>query len=271
MSTSHPICRLDCIANRNAAFRLRLLAAAQAAEATYETRMPWGEYAERAGADDADLIECSDTLRGLDTCVCWATTRSQLIIAYRGTPATSVMAWARNLEATRTAWHPSRAATPHRVHQGFLAEYLATAFSLKNVIAHVGKGREIILIGHSKGGALAQYAAMDAVRNHPTLFTFGAPRCFNPRLSGIVTLCNDHYRVRHSNDLVPLMPGMGLLNSLRYRHSGELIMLTESGDIVRQPDLWARLKEAVCGYRLDAVADHFIGGYIEALASHGLE
>lgn len=274
MSTSHPILKLDCMANANAALRLRLLAAAQAAEAAYDARMQWGEYAERAGAINSDSIECSDGLSGIDTRVCWAETPTHIYISYRGTPADSIPAWLRNLEAVRTLFEPLKCGQPHRVHAGFVAEYLATRKQLRATIAQLRhtQHKPVIIVGHSKGGALAQLASLDLGMWHPTLCTFGAPRVFGHSLARLADMLSpNHFRVRHSNDIVPLVPGAGLLNHLRYRHSGELIMLTESGDIVRRPDWFARLKEAVLGYRLDGVRDHFIGSYIEALASHGID
>ncbi len=261
--------RFDTLIDRRVSLRTRLIAAAQGAEFCYGEETEWGEYAARAGAGFAETITVSSAAEMLDAQVCVATTGQVCVVAYRGTPATSLRAWLRNLQARRSNY------LGRRVHAGMLAEFAALQTRLQRVLDYCLGDRKLVLLGHSKGGGLSEIDAFTRITQKldvPDIFTFGAPRVLNwDAAADIDTFveyyapCWSHYRVVHSNDCVPLVPGIS--NCWRYRHAGELVLVTEDGELLDKPTWWQRLQEAVRGYELDAIEDHFIGGYIDALES----
>lgn len=157
-----------------------------------------------------------------------------------------------------------------------LAEFAALQKELRRVLDYCQGDRKLVLLGHSKGGGLSEIDAFTRVTQKldvPDIFTFGAPRVLNwDAAADIDTFveyyapCWEHYRVVHSNDCVPLVPGIS--NCWRYRHAGELVLVTEDGELIDQPTWYQRLRETVRGYRMDAVEDHFIDSYLDALEKH---
>lgn len=257
--------RLDVLADEQHALRDRLLAAAQIAQAAYGDEIHWGEFAERAGAHFSEVVNVTDHVDRIDAQVCVATTREVCVIAYRGTPSHSLDAWLRNLQSRQSDYLWGR------VHSGFLTEYLALEQRLQAVLKYCHKQQQLVIVGHSKGGALATIDAFTRNRmnrQRGTVYTFGSPRCLAWNCAEYLDADRcyygpPHYRCRHSNDAVPLVPG--LLNLARYHHCGELVLIAEDGQLLDRPTRWQRLREAFAGYRFDALEDHFIGSYLAAL------
>ncbi|RMD42172.1 hypothetical protein DV735_g2965, partial [Chaetothyriales sp. CBS 134920] len=110
------------------------------------------------------------------------------------------------------------------VHSGFMTSWRNARCT---VIPHVEKalrenpGYELILVGHSLGGAVAALAAVEFQARgwQPHITTFGEPRVGNKAFNDFVdqrfSLLNDHNhasdrhlyrRVTHVNDPIPLLP-----------------------------------------------------------------
>lgn len=81
---------------------------------------------------------------------------------------------------------------------------------------------EVLVTGHSLGGGLAAFAALDIAAFIPaqedlSLYTFGQPRIGDEGLSRyLFEMIPDYKRVVHYDDGVPHNP----LNSMGYKHAG---------------------------------------------------
>lgn len=155
--------------------------------------------------------------------------KKQLVITFRGTVLESIAKWHENLDAfyawtdmgTRTgANFGSRGGTPVQhpdVHRGFYDLYRSLESRLfDHILGMVSTGEihsstEIVVAGHSLGGALATLAAYDlkvSGFNVSEVYTYGSPRVGSRDFArgyasslGAVT-----WRVVNHNDKVPHLP-----------------------------------------------------------------
>jgi len=264
MDTTYPIHRLATLIPGSCDLRTRLITAAQASEASYGSAEQWGDYASRAGAIDCDTITIDQPEFDLDVQCCWAVLDECVVVSWRGTRPTSIPAWIQNFDQRRTKVYGGKA------HLGFVCEYSAAATVLwQALIGRVSK-KKLIFVGHSKGGALATLSAYLCRRMDipvESVVTFGSPRVLNwSAARWLDNQIEDQWRIVNSNDPVPLLPGLGLLNRLRFRHVGRMGLLQEDGILVINPDLPEIVREWVRGYRFDTVRDHFMeDGYLTNL------
>ena len=107
-----------------------------------------------------------------------------------------------------------------RVHAGFMASWVAVRASLGSTIADLVKyypDHELVLLGHSLGGAMAGLAGLEFRRRgwDPKITTFGEPRFGNAEMARHVDAVFPwnvseagarYRRVTHVNDPVPLLP-----------------------------------------------------------------
>nr|XP_018685202.1 PREDICTED: lipase isoform X1 [Musa acuminata subsp. malaccensis] len=140
---------------------------------------------------------------------------NSIIIAFRGTIENSMRNWIEDL-----FWKQLDLNYPGvqgaMVHHGFYSSYHNTTLR-HGILSAVRKIKEsygkihIIITGHSLGGALASFCALDLTVNHGVqnvqLMTFGQPRIGN---AAFATYFNKHVadavRVTHENDIVPHLP-----------------------------------------------------------------
>lgn len=140
---------------------------------------------------------------------------NSIIIAFRGTIENSMRNWIEDL-----FWKQLDLNYPGvqgaMVHHGFYSSYHNTTLR-HGILSAVRKIKEsygnihIIITGHSLGGALASFCALDLTVNHGVqnvqLMTFGQPRIGN---AAFATYFNKHVadavRVTHANDIVPHLP-----------------------------------------------------------------
>lgn len=144
-----------------------------------------------------------------DATVYWRPGR--LVVAVRGTevagdtgPLKALVEWFYNLTFRPERW----ALVDVHVHRGFLAHFRGLWDQVVQTDAyerHVMSDDEIIYTGHSRGGAIAQLAAL---YERPDLVcTFGSPRVGG---RSFVERCREqsitHWRVVNTLDLVPHLP-----------------------------------------------------------------
>lgn len=125
-----------------------------------------------------------------------------------------------------------------KIHQGFTEMYQGTIRSqLFRTLRTLSSKKQLILCGHSMGGAIATIAAMDLACNtkfaHPHLYTFGSPRVGN---AAFVHLFNqtipNSYRIANRYDIIPHFPLKNFFR-LRYRHVHSLVRLSfQHGGII---------------------------------------
>ncbi len=132
-----------------------------------------------------------------------------VVVAFRGTDSRTD--WLNNFKT-----RPS-ALGAHRGFQGAAMDFNDIVSRLKE------QGHNVVLTGHSLGGAMAEY--LSAFNNLPVV-TFGAPRVFLAN-SGLVRYLNNPGAMRcvTSGDPVPYVP----LGSMGFRHRTRSTLLTKRG------------------------------------------
>lgn len=133
------------------------------------------------------------------------------------------------------------------VHTGFYTSWLHTrAAILPDLTAAIAahSDYEIVLVGHSLGGAVAALAALDLRARgwHPYVTTFGEPRLGNAALASYIDArfnigknrsANRYHRVTHAADPVPLLP----LAEWGYAMHGEELFVKAPALPFRQEDV----------------------------------
>ncbi|XP_072975529.1 probable feruloyl esterase A [Typha angustifolia] len=140
---------------------------------------------------------------------------NSIIIAFRGTQENSLQNWIENL-----LWKQldlNYPGTPDAmVHLGFYTAYHNTTLR-DAVINAVHKTKKlygdigIMVTGHSMGGAMASFCALDLTVNHRIpnvqLMTFGQPRIGNAVFASYFSKHVPHaIRITHGHDIVPHLP-----------------------------------------------------------------
>ncbi|KAF0887859.1 hypothetical protein E2562_004065 [Oryza meyeriana var. granulata] len=156
-----------------------------------------------------DVQSCLQAFVGVDHGL------NSIIVSIRGTQENSVQNWIKDM-----LWKQVDLNYPNmpnaKVHTGFYSSYNNTL--LRPVIANaVCKARKlyghmsIIVTGHSMGGALASFCALDLAITHGGnnvyLMTFGQPRVGNTAFASYFTkYVPNTIRVTHEHDIVPHLP-----------------------------------------------------------------
>ena len=123
-----------------------------------------------------------------------------------------------------------------KAHEGFVSEYMLFR---EKVIEYVDMhpDKEVHVVGHSLGGALATLASFDiasSLKRKVNTVTFGAPRVgTNDFRKAFDKLPIDLFRVVVANDPIARVPGM----LIPYEHVGQLIQIDESGDMFEPSDI----------------------------------
>ena len=224
---------------------------------------------------------------------------NHLVIAIKGTD--SIWDWLKNIKFLHNndplSWrNPSdynRGRVSGRVHSGFNTAVDQNFPGLKTLVKNRRreKNQEILLTGHSLGGAIAILTAIglsesDEFPCQKTVYTFGAPRVgdtkFRVSFDSLEEL--NHYRFERGNDIVPQLPlsqpfhfiaDIFHLDQLvpEYRHTGVLKYLTkdEQGNLIvtENPPELERFLHRLQGYAtsvLDLVKylenEHHIENYV---------
>jgi triacylglycerol lipase len=140
-----------------------------------------------------------------------------LFIAIEGTDSRTD--WRRNLEFIFTA---------SDTHAGFENYATLLMAQMWNSGVNLSSAKQLIITGHSLGGAVATIIASHLQVHHPALqlVTFGSPRPGGWRFKQRLRV--PHQRFVHGLDLVPHMP----LAAFGFRHTVSAIVLPEANDSV---------------------------------------
>lgn len=157
------------------------------------------------------------------------------------------------------------------VHSGFRNEARKILIDVK-LFVEKNKHLNIVLAGHSLGGAMSTYLAQEL--HHAgysvSLYTFGSPRV------GDNDYCDcmeniPHWRFVNNNDVVTSVPPM----ALGFRHSGTIKYISYTGDITDmswKQRLWDQLRgrfRAICKFQLfDGSFDHSMKLYHKKIKKH---
>ncbi|GFZ08973.1 alpha/beta-Hydrolases superfamily protein [Actinidia rufa] len=162
-----------------------------------------------------------------------------IVIAFRGTQGNSIMNWIEDLY-----WKQVDLDYPGMpdamVHHGFYCAYHET--TVRSGILHaVKRAKElygdinIMVTGHSMGGAMAAFCALDLAVNQKIqnvqVMTFGQPRIGNTAFASYYSqLVPNTIRVTNDHDIVPhLPPYYPYLTQKTYRHFPREVWLYDDG------------------------------------------
>jgi hypothetical protein len=165
--------------------------------------------------------------------VCVDSANRRLIVAFRGTEF--LHDWFDDFDFIPEPYAP----IPGRgtVHQGFQLVYYAVRESVRPLVQkNAPLAKELLITGHSLGGALCALAAPELLKDNPELspivYTWAEPRVGH---DDFVTVFNTHvnvcYRIVNVWDVVPHLPP----DLAGYRHEGNGVTI-DSGfslDVVR--------------------------------------
>lgn len=170
----------------------------------------------------------------------------QLVVAFRGTEF--IHDWLDDFDFIPAPYGP----VPGRgtVHQGFQLVYYAIRASLRDLVQQNAGGRKQLLItGHSLGGALCALAAPDLLNDiaadlSPTVYTWAEPRVGH---DDFVSFYNTHvnvcYRIVNVWDVIPHLPP----DIAGYEHEGNEVTIDS-------------------GFSLDVVRNHvLVTGYVPGI------
>lgn len=136
-------------------------------------------------------------------------TNQLIVVAFRGTH--SFANWLTNLKFRKVDTKLCPGCTAHRgFWQSWLDSRAAVLDSIKTLAA-ANPTYQLVVTGHSLGGAIATLATAELRIVHGykvDLYTYGAPRVAGPELSDFISGQGGNYRVTHTNDIVPTVPGV---------------------------------------------------------------
>jgi predicted lipase len=142
------------------------------------------------------------------------------VFAFRG--SSDIQNWISNFELEFTAPYNDNSI---KVHRGLYNEYLLYKDALMKYLP-ANKQDNVIITGHSSGGALSMFMAYDIHTDYDvTVYTFGKPRIGNTNFVESAKQIK-HYRITHHNDIVPHLPE----ELLHYRHTNTEIWYSGDDD-----------------------------------------
>jgi triacylglycerol lipase len=178
--------------------------------------------------------------------VCVDVAAQKLIVAFRGTEF--LHDWLDNFDFIPAPYAP----IPGRgtVHEGFQLVYYAIRASLRNLVQqNAPKCKDLLITGHSLGGALCALAAPDLLNDidhlSPVVYTWAEPRVgHDDFVSFLNTHVNVCYRIVNVWDVVPHLPP----DLAGYEHEGSSVTIDS-------------------GFSLDVVHNHVLAtGYAPGIA-----
>lgn len=149
-----------------------------------------------------DLINIVDAVQG----VIFATpNKKRIYLCFRGT--SGVREWELNARAAQVKW-PLAGVPDLACHYGFVENWQTMAPSLNLYLSNVPLDAQIVVTGHSSGGALAQLTAYSlAASLRPTwLYAYSGPKVCNLNLDGKLPFLKAFFRVFNTSDPIPTLP-----------------------------------------------------------------
>ena len=162
----------------------------------------------------------------------YSTNDNEIVVAFRG--SVDIENWITNIDFKMT---PYKAINGAQVHEGFYSAYTAVSakvISAVKTLITIYPTARILITGHSLGGALATFAAVDirtsiSPSTTVNMYTFGSPRTGNQAFTDYVfgLLGTQGYqRLTHYNDVVPHLPP----TEFGFNHAGNEVWYSQQGD-----------------------------------------
>lgn len=169
------------------------------------------QFSSTPGAE-ITLLESEDPSNDTQAAVLHVPDTEQVFVTFRGSESRTD--WFTNVKFRQQVYpYGDESCTDVRFHRGFMAAYFCVRDRLTEVVKQYPQS-ELILTGHSLGGAIATIAALDLQYNITSqtqqslvLYTFGAPRVGNQAFvkSFNQRVTNSH-RYYYGRDVVPQLP-----------------------------------------------------------------
>lgn len=169
------------------------------------------------------------------------------------------------------------------VHRGFNGALMDIWPAMKSTIRHFKRtpdgspDRPLWLTGHSLGGALATLAAASLVESDEPfygLYTYGCPRVGDRTFARFfnVEAKQRTFRFQNNSDIITRVPS----RVMGYSHIGSFVYINVDGELSTDIGRWYRFLDTVKGVASDigdrgwdAIKDHHIDEYIEAIGNFG--
>jgi len=124
-----------------------------------------------------------------------------------------------------------------KIHEGFYNIYLAIREQLLDQVKqYSSQAEQLVITGHSLGGALSTISTFDLAKNKPkpVNYTFASPRVGNIDFANKYISFNiDTQRIFNTSDVVPSLPPP-VLQGFIYEHVGANIPFTQNlGDLTK--------------------------------------
>eukprot|EP00486_Rosalina_sp_Unknown_P006326 CAMPEP_0201569656 /NCGR_PEP_ID=MMETSP0190_2-20130828/11452_1 /ASSEMBLY_ACC=CAM_ASM_000263 /TAXON_ID=37353 /ORGANISM="Rosalina sp." /LENGTH=307 /DNA_ID=CAMNT_0047992229 /DNA_START=14 /DNA_END=934 /DNA_ORIENTATION=+ len=184
--------------------------------------------------------------------------QNQIVISFRGTH--NYHDWMKDLEYKQIAYPNVENAY---VHRGFYNSYLAIRnqgliSSLQSLLTTYPDTKDILITGHSMGGALTELCALDIIDNEIIndnidieIYTFGCPRWANKELAEYFNNLDNiinNWRIVNKHDPVAIVPGQ-FLGSHGYHHTAKQILYTDYSNL-EYIECDGSGEDPKCGYSL---------------------
>lgn len=160
-------------------------------------------------------------------------TRDLMVLAFRGSH--SVRNWLADVDFLTV---PTDVCPGCWAHQGFWDSWVEARHGILATLATTAAAHpssKVVVVGHSLGGAIADFAAVEIRKNgiNADLYTYGAPRIAGKKLSDFITNQSngENFRVTHSDDPVPRLPPA----SFNFAHISPEYWVTPANNIVPTP------------------------------------
>ncbi|GJE98300.1 lipase [Phanerochaete sordida] len=169
--------------------------------------------------------------------------QNSVVVAHQGTDPTQFLSDLTDADIFMTTLDPTLfpgISSSVEAHEGFVSEHALTASTIlaetKRLISSKG-ATQVILVGHSLGGALAELDALFLKMNLPSSIhikgvTYGTPRVGNPAYAALFdSSVSDFERINNESDPIPIVPG----RFLGFQHVHGEIHIVSPGDAVSCP------------------------------------
>ncbi|EGN98489.1 hypothetical protein SERLA73DRAFT_56451 [Serpula lacrymans var. lacrymans S7.3] len=170
-------------------------------------------------------------------------TQNAVVVAHQGTDPTQFLSDLTDANIPMENLDPTLfpgVDSSVEVHSGFANEHAQTAPAIlaevKTLIA-ANNAQNVILVGHSLGGALAELECMFMALNLPSNIaiqgvTYGTPRVGNPAWASLFdSKITNFMRINNEKDIIPIVPG----RFLGFSHVQGEVHIVSPGDAVECP------------------------------------